>query len=333
VTFPILNDYKAAMNNAKARFATLDITPRLDGRRSPLFLAGNFAGVFKAERPDGTLLAVKCFIRDLPNLERRYQAVARFISAAGSPYFIDLTYHPAEVYVTSTIATAGEFPVVTMPWIDGRTIGAVAGALCEKNNRRALAGLGRAWARLCRDLLGRGIAHGDLKHDNVLVTPEGRLKLIDYDSMFLPELQGLASPLLGGINFQNPARTDRHYDDSVDHFSMLVMLLSLRALVHDPSLLAKYHNGENIILSHQDFVTPTASPLLQLLLNSDDFFLADWSGRLVAACRTGALRVPGMRAILRAALKLDVNVEPGGPRRLFYLLTAGGRHHAAGRLK
>ena len=67
MTFPILNDYKVAMANAKARFATLEFTPHLDSRRSPLFLAGNFAGVFKVEKPDGSHMAVKCFIRDLPH--------------------------------------------------------------------------------------------------------------------------------------------------------------------------------------------------------------------------------------------------------------------------
>lgn len=325
MTFPILNDYKAAINNAKARFATLDFAPQLDTRRNPLFLAGNFAGVFKVARPDGTPIALKCFIRDIPDLERRYLAVARFVKAAGSPYFIELDYHPAEVYVSSAIAGSGEFPVVTMPWVAGRTISSLVQVLCERDNRRALAGLTRAWARLCLDLLGRGVAHGDLKHDNVLITAEGRLKLIDYDSMFLPELRGLPSPLLGGVNFQSPARTARHYDAAIDHFSMLVMLLSLRALTFDPSLMAEYHNGENLILTQQDFITPAASPLLQRLLGSDDFFIADWTARLSHACRDGAVTVPRLQAILKAALRLDVGPEAGGSRRLFYLFAAGGR--------
>jgi len=323
VTFPILNDYKAAINNAKARFASLDITPQLDTRRNPLFLAGNFAGVFKVARPDGTPMAVKCFIRDIPDLERRYQAVARFVKSASSPYFIELDYHPSEVYVSSAIAGSGEYPVVTMPWVAGRTISSLVQVLCERDNRRSLAGLTRAWARLCLDLLGRGIAHGDLKHDNVLITAEGRLKLIDYDSMFLPELRGLPSPLLGGVNFQSPARTARHYDAGIDHFSMLVMLLSLRALTFTPSLMTEYHNGENLILTQQDFTAPADSPLLQRLRGSGDFFIADWATRLTQACGGDAVTVPGIGAILRAALKLDLGLEAAGLRRLFYLFSAG----------
>ncbi len=56
--------------------------------------------------------------------------------------------------------------------------------------------LSRAWANMCLELLSMGIAHGDLKHDNVLVTPDGKLRLIDYDSMFTPHLRGLKSVLL-----------------------------------------------------------------------------------------------------------------------------------------
>ena len=325
MTFPILNDYKVAMANAKARFATLEFTPHLDSRRSPLFLAGNFAGVFKVEKPDGSHMAVKCFIRDLPHLEKRYQQVANFVKRAGSPYFIPIDYHPAEVFIVSAIAGSGEFPVVTMPWVSGRSLAAVVKLLCEKDNRQALGGLTRAWARLCLDLLGRGIAHGDLKHDNVLITAEGRLLLIDYDSMFLPQFKGMASPLLGGVNFQNPARNERHFDTEVDHFSMLVMLVSLRALVFAPDLFARHHNGENIILSHQDFVAPASSPLFQRLLGSDDFFLADWTKRLVRACQTGSLRVQGMPAIMRAAMKTDSSRADPGAKRLLYLLTTGGQ--------
>ena len=323
MTFPILNDYKAAMSNAKTRFASLDITPQLDHRQNPVFNAGNFAGVFKVAKADGTLMAVKCFIRDIPNLEQRYRAINRFIKKAGSPYFIDLEFHPTEVYVLSKIAGSGEFPVVTMPWIAGRSISTVVKLLCERDNRPALAGLTRAWAKLCLDLLNHGAAHGDLKHDNVIITPEGRLRLIDYDSMFLPELKGLASPLLGGINFQSPARDERHFQADIDHFSMLVMLLSLRALVFQPDLFAQYNNGENIILSRQDFVAPQSSSLLQGLIKSEDFFVADWAKRLLQVCQTGALAVQGIKSLLNSALRLDVAAEKPGAKRFFYFLSAG----------
>ena len=322
MTFPILTDYKIAVTNAKARFATLDVIPHMDERRNPKFLAGNFAGVFKMTAADGSVLAVKCFTRDMSELERRYRAVAKFVKSARSSYFVRLDYLPSELYVTSPIAGAGEYAVVAMPWVEGRSMGAVIQALCAKGNSRALAGLTRAWARLCLDLLGRGIAHGDLKHDNVLVSPEGTLLLIDYDSMYLPELRGLRCPLLGGVNFQHPARSEAHFDPLLDHFSMLVILLSLRALVLEPGLFQSHHNGENIILTGEDFADPAKSALLSHMSKSKDYFIADWADKLVKSCGIRSLQVRGLSAMLKAATKLDISAESPGVKWLFYRLSA-----------
>ncbi len=318
---PLINDYKAAIANAKGRFATLDFDPHLDARRSPVFLAGNFAGVFKVAARDGAPMAVKCFTREVPDLPRRYAAVAKFSRSAQCPYMVPLTFLPAEVFVTSRVAPHADYPVVTMPWIDGRGIGAIAELLCQRGNAVALAGLTRAWSRLCLDLLQRGIAHGDLKHDNILVSPEGRLKLIDYDSMFLPELKGLPSTMLGGVNFQHPKREVRHFDPTIDHFSMLVILLSLRALTFAPELFARHHNGENIILARGDFAAPDQSALFKGFAASPDHYVRDWSGHLVKATKSPGIRVAGIEGILKSAAKIDANPAKPPPKGLFSLFS------------
>lgn len=320
MTLPLIADYKTAVANAKVRFATLKVTAQLDPQRHPQFLAGNFAGVFKVRDQGGNLLAVKCFTRDMPDLEKRYRALTRFIKTARPACMVELDYLPAELYVTSSIAPAGDYAVVTMPWLEGTTIGGATEMLCQRNNRRALAALTRAWAKLCYDLLHRGIAHGDLKHDNVIITPDSKLKLIDYDSMFLPELRGLPATLLGGINFQHPLRNGHHFDETVDHFSILVMLLSLRALTFEPGLWETYTNGENMILTRDDFQSPETSPLIRQLLASPDFYVRDWTKSLVRACQSRSIRVPGLKDMVAAATKLDETAKEGGPKALFSLL-------------
>ena len=302
---PLINDYKTAIANAKGRFATLEFEPHLDARRSPVFLAGNFAGVFKVVTKDGEHLAIKCFTREVPNLPRRYAAVAKFCRTAQCPYVVPLQFLSAEVFVTSRVAPHADYAVVTMPWIDGRSIGAVAEILCQRGNAAALAGLTRAWSRLCLDLLQRGIAHGDLKHDNILVSQDGRLKLIDYDSMYLPELKGLPSTMLGGINFQHPKRDVRHFDAAIDHFSMLVILLSLRALTFGPELFRRHHNGENLILTKDDFTRPEGSDLLKVLAVSPDFHVRDWTSHLIKSAKAPSIGIPGMEVILKSAAKID----------------------------
>ncbi|CAK0756194.1 Non-specific serine/threonine protein kinase [Azospirillaceae bacterium] len=320
MTLPLIADYKKAVANAKSRFATLDITPEFDARRHPVFLAGNFAGVFKVFGKNGEPMALKCFTREMPDLEERYRAVARYAKISRLACMIDFEYLPEELFVTSSIAPSGNYPIVTMPWLSGKPLGPAIETLCNKNNRRAMAALTRAWARLCVDMLRHGVAHGDLKHDNVMITPGSKLKLIDYDSMFLPELKGMPSTLLGGVNFQHPNREARHFDATIDHFSILVILLSLRALTFEPELLGKYNNGENIILTRDDFLTPDASGLIRNLLKSPDFFVRDWTQTLIWTCRENSIQVPALKTILSAALKLTEAAEDGGLKRFFYHL-------------
>ena len=318
MSFPNLTDYKNAVANAGARFATVKATPVRDAQGNPAFLAGNFAGVFKMVGADGAPLAVKCFTRKIPHLERRYGAIAAFIKSSGSPHFVPFQFLSGEIYVTSRLVPHGDFPVLTMPWVEARNLGAVVALLCERNKPAALARLGQAWAQLCLDLLDRGVAHGDLKHDNVLVTDQGKLRLIDYDSMYLPALQGLTSSALGSPHFQHPLRNESHFHGELDHVSMLSVLLALRHLIFHPQDYARYHNGENILLRRQDLADPRHSDLLRQMKNSPDMFIKDWALRLESCCVGGDIAVTGLKAALKAALRLDTAVEQPGLKWILY---------------
>ncbi len=302
MTFPIINDYKTALKNSSHRFASLGINPTLDSSGEPVFMAGNFAVVFKATMGDDEeVVAVKCFIRDLPDLEERHKAISETITRTEASHFTDIRFFPDEIFVTSTIAPSSEYPVVTMPWIEGESLGAVVAKFCARDHQSGLAALARAWANLCLQLLADGVAHGDLKHDNVLVTPDGQLKLIDYDSMFVPALRKMDSIVLGGASYQHPRRRTEHFDNTLDHFSMLVILLSLRALSLEPDLHETYNTGENIILTHDDFVSGGRSELFAILRESPDAQVRKLTGLLIKACLSKSIALPGLVKILKVA--------------------------------
>lgn len=318
MTFPIINDYVTAVRNAGNRFATLDINPVFDENGNPVFLAGNFAAVFKATVSDAEHpVAVKVFIRDLPDLARRQRMVARITEQVKASYFISLGFLPDELFVTSTIAENKGYPVVLMPWAEGDTLGAVIARVCERDRRKGLAALTRSWAAMSLDLLNRNIAHGDLKHDNVLVTPNGRLRLIDYDSFYAAPLRGLRSVLLGGASYQHPRRDIRHFDANLDHFSMLVVALSLRALTIEPGLHEIYHTGENIIFTRDDFISPHPTELVVRLLESPDALVRSWAALLVKVCRSASIAVPGIKGVLNDAQGATDAVVTGVRRSSF----------------
>ncbi|MEO5375783.1 MAG: protein kinase family protein [Alphaproteobacteria bacterium] len=305
MAFPLITDYTTAVRNARSRFATLDLVPELDSRGVPVFMAGNFATVFKAtENSTGSRVAVKCFIRDMPDVEKRYRAIAAMIAKTKASLFINLRFCPNELFVHSTSAGNGAYPVVVMPWIEGRTLGQVIRNLCTNNKQNGLASLTRVWARLSLTMLSLGIAHGDLKHDNVMAAPDAVLKLIDYESMYVPSLKGLHSLVLGGVHYQHPKRETSHFNPSVDHFSILVITLSLRALTLDPKIYGRCNNGENIIFTRDDFAAPRQSKLVNHLLASKDGLVRDWTKVLLSSLASPSIAIPGIDKILKQAEKI-----------------------------
>ena len=110
----------------------------------------------------------------------------------------------------------------------------VGGTPLERNlnDSAALRGLAAQWAALVRQLEVAPLAHGDLQHGNILVTPEGALCLLDYDGVWTPTLAGLAPGELGHPSYQRPGRT---YSRAMDRFSALVIYTALQALVLAPS--------------------------------------------------------------------------------------------------
>src|SRR5439155_4157994 len=73
---------------------------------------------------------------------------------------------------------------LAMEDIDGQTIGRNLMSLRERNILPARGDLVR-WAGELADMLeaihARGLVYGDLKAPNVIVTPDGRLRLVDFE--------------------------------------------------------------------------------------------------------------------------------------------------------
>lgn len=142
-----------------------------------------------------------------------------------------------------------------MDWVEGDTLG----VFLEDNHKdkARLERLRIQFGEVERFLRSKGMAHGDLQNGNVLVKSD--LKLIDYDGVYVPALQTGAGAELGHKHFQHPKRAASDFGPHMDRFSFAVIDLSLRALVAQPALFDRYSNGENIILTANDFLDPSNS--------------------------------------------------------------------------
>ncbi len=297
---PLISEYKHAIRFAEDSFKDLvPIEAVLDEQGELRFASGAFAVVFRMRKPDtGRLAAIKCFYRDAPQRHERLQQIASYLRQNPSAYFVGYQYLPEELWVNSAVTGDAEYPVVYMEWAEGVTLFEKVQHYCNTNNKTGLQQLSDAFNEMALWLLAQPIAHGDLKHDNILVSEAGKIVLVDYDGMYLPQLASLGAAELGGADYQHPMRNESHYNRHIDDYSIAVIAVSLQALALQPELFGKYNGGNNLIISRTDLLT-TTSPLLQTLRHLNHPTINQLLTLLQESIVAQTLQLPGLAQALQ----------------------------------
>ncbi len=261
--YPNATDYNRAIPYLENRTENLQTLVPLEKSG----LSGNFAVVFKTEDSSTKKrYALKCFTVESAERERRYKEISNYLSSLNSSYFCTYDYFQDEFAIT--ISNSEKlYPVLKMEWIEGRTLGKFLKE--EKSNTALLGTLFENWIKLSRFLQNRGIAHGDLKHDNMIISDSGEITLIDYDGIFVSSLLGKKALEVGSPNYQHPKRGS-NFDLRIDYFPQLVIAISIKVISLKPHLLEKYSNGENLLFVKRDFEDLENSKLFQELENIGD---------------------------------------------------------------
>ncbi|MFB6272883.1 MAG: hypothetical protein ABEL51_08335 [Salinibacter sp.] len=298
--YPTPSEYQEALQVPEAAFADPELqraTPRTNALGLPQPITGAFAAVFPVTTDSGERYAVKCFLKDVPNQQARYEAVDEALDAIDHDALVAFAYQPEGVRVDGTA-----YPLLKMEWAEGKTLNRFVDEYLDRPE--VLDRLAEAWADLMADLEAVALAHGDLQHGNVLVEATGealRLRLVDYDTMYVPALDGWTSAEVGHRNYQHPDRTDADFDASLDRFAGLVIYTALRACAVRPDLWAQYDTGENLLFRDADFYAPDDSPLFGTLAETDP--LRDLVDALRTACYVDPSDVPPLAAVRNGRLE------------------------------
>ena len=301
----LINDYVQAikhLGNRLDKLANFELSyvPESSESLEPLFYSGNFSVVFKLKDKASNYYALKCFTRESIDRFDRYKKITEYLEKLDCKYFVQYEYLENELYITKV---KSDLPVLKMSWVNGMSFGQTIRQACEKNDTKTFQSLYDEWDAMCKFLLENQIAHGDLKHDNIIVTSDMKLVLIDYDGMFVPTLSHLKSVENGGSAYQHPKRNIDMYNENLDHFSMLVIKLSLYALIKQPDLFHKYHTSENIIFSKVDFDNIQNSSLIAEIEQIDDQYLGYLVRELKKNCVSNNIENPNIHKIIQ----LDTN--------------------------
>ena len=265
MNYPLLSDYIEAIKASEDNFEQLkNLRPVLGADGEPVFSSGNFAVVFKMkDEQTGKLHAVKCFLREQEGRAEAYRQIAEELEYVSSTFLTPIKYIDKELFVDTNVSDDTEFPVLLMDWVEGDTLDKYIRKHLDDQYELSL--LAYQFSRLAMWLMPQPFAHGDLKPDNILVKSDGTLVLVDYDGMYVPTMKGQRARELGSPDFRHPSRTEIDFDEHIDDFSLASILLSLKAISLQPSLLEEYGASNRLLFSEKDYRNLSDSEVLNAL--------------------------------------------------------------------
>jgi serine/threonine protein kinase len=226
----------------------------------PVAVAGAVAVAFRI-RVDGHSYALRCFWQLRDGLADRYRLISDELRLQNIPEIVSFQWQPAGISVAGHT-----YPTVVMPWVEGDTLGVWIER--SRKDRDALASLRASLARCATNLGKRGLAHGDIQSNNIIIPREGELRLIDYDGFFVPQAANFPALESGHPNFQHPQRrtnTPTPYNERIDAFSFFALDVALECLQADPGLWERTASDTDcIVFRAEDFRDPGASERFRL---------------------------------------------------------------------
>lgn len=277
MNYPSIGEYNQVIQKrGGSSFRTLSGINLIPSRTSPikvyLFGSGAFAAVFKGSINLSTY-AIRCFLSAENETIERYKRICDYVSQLNSTWKTECEFIDNEIAVNGR-----NYPVLKMEWINGVLINEFVSQNLSKNN--VLSELQNKLISTSEDLEKNKVGHGDLQCGNIVISGYSsnfKLKLIDYDGMYVPELAYKKSIEKGRSEFQHPKRTLNNFNPEMDRFSFWVMLTALEALKIDKTLWREVMQGgfntlDNFLFTIQDFLNPNQSPLFSRLykLNSSN---------------------------------------------------------------
>ena len=316
MALPRGDEYNQAIQNPRVNFSDSDLK-LCQVETNPLGLpkpySGGFTTTYRLEH-NSSSYAVRCFTREISDLQKRYQAIGSFYTLNRPSFLVDAHFLNNGIKVNGIF-----YPIIKMSWIKGDPLNHFLSKVLTQ--KTIIEKLLNEFKSISNKLETYGIAHGDLQHGNIIVKNDS-LFLIDYDGMFFPDLASLKVNELGHPNFQHPKRTPSDYNKYIDRFSSIIIYTALKALTYSPSLWKKYDNGDNILFTGKDYSNPQASPLLKELSTIPE--VSTLAQNISAICSWDFSKIPSLNEFLVGRYTPSISTSiPSSTVRSAYLVIDG----------
>ncbi|AJA69757.1 Protein kinase domain [Myroides sp. A21] len=222
--------------------------PRLNKNGSPFAFVGGFNMVFQLEHQNKKW-ALRVWHVPMGKHTNRYRKISKYLSEKKLPYFADFIYDEKGILVNGTL-----IDTIRMEWLEGKLLKEYLEE--NLNNKSKLTKLANDFLEMCKTLRENKISHGDLQEGNILIDRKGSIKLVDYDSICIPEIKGQKELVTGLKGYQHPSRFKGGKASlKADYFSELVIYLSILSLSKNSNLWNKYQvkDTQYLLFTETDF--------------------------------------------------------------------------------
>ena len=189
----------------------------------PKYFQGGFALVFPLIR-DNQKIALKIWYNDVENIAERMNFLAHFFNKNKFPFIINTCFYKNGFNVNGNLINA-----LGTQWIDGLNLKEYTKKILEDNcadcvKKRHLQVLASKLNDVFREMHKYNMSHGDLQHTNIMVDMSNNIKLIDYDSFYIPQMGVTPKITVGFPAYQHPTfKTLKLTNEKVDYFSELII--------------------------------------------------------------------------------------------------------------
>ena len=279
MNYPLISEYENEIRKNGSSILNLpDAYEFIPSKTSPIkifsFGSGAFAGIFKIRNSkSGKEYALRCFLSGgkQENINR-IEDISNYLENLSVDWLCKNTLHKKGIKIKDNL-----YPITLLEWSHGQKLNDYVSFIIDDNQK--ISELQNKLVELSHDLEAKDIAHGDIQSGNVLVEQANnggiKLKLVDYDAMYIPTLKGEQAIEKGHPSFQHPKRNMVDYNPLIDRFSFWLLLTSLEALKYDKTLWNKdlrggFNDEDNFLFKSKDLLNPQSSELVRRLRNINE---------------------------------------------------------------
>src|SRR5919109_4028337 len=118
--YPQITEYHEAVQHPQMAFVDPELkqgTVAENNLGLPLVMSGGFALTYAVTTPRRKC-AVRCFHREIPAIQQKYDAISKKLRSLPNGWFVDFDFQQTGISVRNQT-----FPIVRMDWVEGGTFG------------------------------------------------------------------------------------------------------------------------------------------------------------------------------------------------------------------